>query len=84
LPAHTKPVFATEAIAPDARTRIQINPEGQVLEGGPALHAGLTGRKNGIDTYDGQFYRRLATYGQLGRTDLELPWETLDLANALQ
>lgn len=36
--------------------QIAINPEGPVIGGGPALHAGLTGRKNDIDTY-GEFAR---------------------------
>ena len=45
-----RPAFADQPFAPDERTRIQINPEGAVFEGGPALHAGLTGRKNGVDT----------------------------------
>ncbi len=31
----------------------------------------------------GPFYQRLATYGQVGRTDLELPWEKTDTAEAL-
>lgn len=35
----------------DARTRIQIHAAGPFELGGPARHAGLTGRKNGIDTY---------------------------------
>lgn len=48
-----RPVFACEPLGPDAETRIQINPEGPVLEGGPAVHAGLTGRKSGADTYGG-------------------------------
>jgi len=48
-----RPAFADQPFAPDERTRIQINPEGAVFEGGPALHAGLTGRKNGVDTYGG-------------------------------
>ena len=30
------------------------------------------------------FYRRLAVYGHFGRTDLDLPWEATDLANALR
>ncbi|MFQ3630907.1 methionine adenosyltransferase [Roseiflexus sp.] len=47
------PAFADQPFAPDDRTRIQINPEGAIFEGGPALHAGLTGRKNGVDTYGG-------------------------------
>jgi S-adenosylmethionine synthetase len=46
-----EPAFADEAIRPDQNTRIFINPEGLVTPGGPSLHAGLTGRKNAIDTY---------------------------------
>jgi S-adenosylmethionine synthetase len=45
------PVFANEAIKPDAKTRIFINPDGRFIIGGPTTHAGLTGRKNAIDTY---------------------------------
>jgi S-adenosylmethionine synthetase len=45
------PVFANEKIKPDAKTRIFINPHGQLIIGGPTTHAGLTGRKNAIDTY---------------------------------
>lgn len=45
------PVFANEAIKPDAKTRIFINPDGSFIIGGPTAHAGLTGRKNAIDTY---------------------------------
>ncbi len=33
--------------------------------------------------HDGVFYRRLASYGQVGRDDLELPWERTDLAQRL-
>jgi S-adenosylmethionine synthetase len=29
-------------------------------------------------------YRQTAAYGHFGRTDLNLPWETLDLAQALR
>jgi S-adenosylmethionine synthetase len=181
LLAHVvEPVFAAERIGPDSETRIDINPEGPMHKGGPSVHAGLTGRKNAIDTYggfarqsgaalsgkdptradrigayaarhaaknvvaaglaarcevmlsysigqvepasvrvesfgsgrmtdaeltrwvnerfdfrlgeivrrfhlrelaracDGSFYRRLAVYGHVGRTDLELPWEKVD------
>jgi S-adenosylmethionine synthetase len=46
-----KPVFENEAIQPDAKTRIFINPDGPFIRGGPAVHSGLTGRKNAIDTY---------------------------------
>ncbi len=46
-----KPVFDTEEIKPDEKTRIFINPDGQFIRGGPAAHSGLTGRKNAIDTY---------------------------------
>ncbi|MBD2342545.1 methionine adenosyltransferase [Anabaena subtropica] len=45
------PVFADEDIKPDAKTRIFINPDGPFIIGGPAVHSGLTGRKNAIDTY---------------------------------
>lgn len=43
-------------LRPDARTRIAINPDGPIVGGGPAFHAGLTGRKNAVDTY-GEFAR---------------------------
>ena len=45
------PAFAHQSIQPDEDTRIFINPEGPVISGGPSIHDGLTGRKNGIDTY---------------------------------
>ncbi|UCH24971.1 MAG: methionine adenosyltransferase [Trueperaceae bacterium] len=48
-----EPVFAGQSMRPDPKTRIVINPEGPMLEGGPDKHAGLTGRKNGVDTYGG-------------------------------
>ena len=35
----------------DSRTEVHINTSGLYDIGGPARHAGLTGRKNGIDTY---------------------------------
>jgi S-adenosylmethionine synthetase len=35
----------------DERTEVHINAGGPYEIGGPAVHAGLTGRKNGIDTY---------------------------------
>lgn len=47
------PVFDAEEIRPDARTRVAVNPEGPLAPGGPAAHAGLTGRKNATDTYGG-------------------------------
>jgi len=50
------PVFAEESIRPDDATRIAINPEGPFVLGGPAFHAGLTGRKTAVDTY-GEFAR---------------------------
>jgi S-adenosylmethionine synthetase len=57
LNAHViEPVFATETLRPDSRTHIFINPEGLVAGGGPALHSGLTGRKNAVDTY-GEYSR---------------------------
>src|SRR5262249_10792440 len=47
------PVLAESPVAPDARTRILINPGGEFLVGGPQRDAGLTGRKNMVDTYGG-------------------------------
>ena len=51
-----EPVFRDEAVRPDADTRVYVNPEGPFEIGGPAVHAGLTGRKNAIDTY-GEYAR---------------------------
>jgi S-adenosylmethionine synthetase len=49
-------VFKELPFKPDERTRIAINPDGPVAPGGPALHAGLTGRKTAVDGY-GEFAR---------------------------
>jgi len=51
-----RPAFEGGEMSLDATTRIAVNPEGPIFEGGPALHAGLTGRKNGVDCY-GEFSR---------------------------
>lgn len=51
-----EPAFVGEELQPDARTHIFINPEGLVADGGPSLHAGLTGRKSAVDTY-GEYSR---------------------------
>jgi S-adenosylmethionine synthetase len=51
-----EPAFFDEPIRPDAATEVFVNPNGPIPNGGPALHAGLTGRKNAIDTY-GEFAR---------------------------
>ncbi|MCW5771429.1 MAG: methionine adenosyltransferase [Rhodospirillaceae bacterium] len=48
--------FAGNDLRPDDATEININPGGHA-PGGPAQHAGLTGRKNGIDTY-GEYARQ--------------------------
>jgi S-adenosylmethionine synthetase len=45
--------FADEGLTPDSETRIFVNPGGPLKLGGPAVHSGLTGRKNAIDTYGG-------------------------------
>lgn len=50
------PIFQDEEIRPDEKTRIFVNPDGPFYVGGPAIHSGLTGRKNAIDTY-GEFSR---------------------------
>ncbi len=35
-------------------------------------------------TRSGGFYQRLATYGHMGRNDLDVPWERMDRAEALK
>jgi S-adenosylmethionine synthetase len=53
--AHVLPAgFEGEELRPDAETRILITGSGK---GGPYVHAGLTGRKGGADTY-GEYARR--------------------------
>jgi S-adenosylmethionine synthetase len=52
-----KRAFKDEPLKPDAGTTIHVNPGGPYLVGGPAKHSGLTGRKNGIDTY-GEYARQ--------------------------
>lgn len=47
----TTRAFRDNGLEPDARTEILVNAGGSYETGGPARHAGLTGRKNGIDTY---------------------------------
>jgi S-adenosylmethionine synthetase len=47
------PVFATAPLAPDRKSKVLINPGGAFLVGGPRRDAGLTGRKNVVDTYGG-------------------------------
>ena len=49
--------FQNEELVPDSGTTIRINPGYPFLIGGPSHHAGLTGRKNGIDTY-GEYARQ--------------------------
>lgn len=51
-----EPAFHDEEIRPDNKTKIFVNPEGPVIAGGPAIHSGLTGRKNAVDTY-GEYSR---------------------------
>jgi S-adenosylmethionine synthetase len=47
------PVFARSPVPVDEATRVLVNPTGDFLVGGPRRDAGLTGRKNGVDTYGG-------------------------------
>lgn len=46
-------VFDDAPIGPDRKTKVLINPGGAFLVGGPQRDAGLTGRKNVVDTYGG-------------------------------
>jgi S-adenosylmethionine synthetase len=45
------PALADGALALSSRTEIHVNDGHAFAIGGPSRHAGLTGRKNGIDTY---------------------------------
>jgi S-adenosylmethionine synthetase len=53
------PAFSEEDIRPDDQTRISVNPIDALMVGGPAVHSGLTGRKNDVDTY-GDYSRQSA------------------------
>ena len=64
------PVFEDEPIKPDDQTIIFINPDGPFIGGGPALHSGLTGRKNGVDTYGG--YARQSEAALSGKDPLRI------------
>ncbi|MCS6785710.1 MAG: methionine adenosyltransferase [Thiobacillaceae bacterium] len=58
LYAHViEPVFLDEPLRPDRATAIFVNPDGPFVNGGPASHSGLTGRKNAVDTY-GEYSRQ--------------------------
>jgi len=37
-----------------------------------------------LSTIDGGFYRNLAVYGHMGRSDVEVPWESTELASKLR
>jgi len=49
--------FEGETLKPGAGTAFHVNVGDPHVTGGPASHAGLTGRKNGIDTY-GEYARQ--------------------------
>jgi S-adenosylmethionine synthetase len=57
MDAVVKPAFEDEPVRPDANTLVFVNPGGPFRGGGPGLHAGLTGRKSGVDTY-GEYARQ--------------------------
>jgi S-adenosylmethionine synthetase len=50
------PVLAARELEMDRRSDLFIQPDGALATGGPTLHAGLTGRKTGMDTY-GEYAR---------------------------
>jgi S-adenosylmethionine synthetase len=51
--AVVRPVLEQAPLGFDAHTRLFVNPGGAFLVGGPRRDAGLTGRKNTVDTYGG-------------------------------
>jgi S-adenosylmethionine synthetase len=46
-------VFDSAPLRPDRKSKVLVNPGGSFLVGGPQRDAGLTGRKNVVDTYGG-------------------------------
>jgi S-adenosylmethionine synthetase len=52
-----EPVLAEHGLATDGETRMFLAAGEQYLVGGPATHAGLTGRKTAVDTY-GEYARQ--------------------------
>ena len=48
-----EPVLTDPAIGVDGTKRLYVNPGGAFVVGGPRRDAGLTGRKNTVDTYGG-------------------------------
>jgi len=65
-----EPVFQDEPIKPDDQTLICINPDGPFIGGGPAVHSGLTGRKNSVDNYGG--YSRQSEAALSGKGPLRI------------
>jgi S-adenosylmethionine synthetase len=63
-------VFQDEPLKPDDQTLLFINPDGPFIGGGPASHSGLTGRKNGVDTYGG--YSRQSEAALSGKDPLRI------------
>ena len=51
------PVLERENVHFDATANVLVNAYGPFVGGGPAVHSGLTGRKNAVDLY-GQYCRR--------------------------
>ena len=51
-----RPVLAEQAQGLADDTQVLINPHGRLRQGGPEMHAGLTGRKTAMDTY-GEYAR---------------------------
>lgn len=46
-----EPVLSKFDLGINSKTRININPDGAIIGGGPVMHSGMTGRKTGMDTY---------------------------------
>lgn len=78
--AVTVETFGTGAV-PDARIE-------RVLDGlvdlRPAAVVEAFGLRALPEQRGGEFYRALAAYGQIGRADLDAPWEREDLAAGLR
>jgi len=56
----------------------------RVFDFRPAAIVRRFGLRDLPSRHEGTFYRHLASYGQVGRSDLALPWERLDAVDALR
>lgn len=85
LPGHDGP-FDLEVDSHGSGTRPDAEIRRRLAEA-VDLRAGAIAERFGLwdlpARHGGRFYQRLAAHGQMGREDLDLPWDATDLADAL-